>query len=286
VAAIHLALDIDSEVYPELHAALTAIGSDASRAERLRQLAATGLVWERIRTGGDGLPGPGLLERPLPEKALPVAHAPTPVAHAPVPVAHAPVAVAVAHAPVRAAAPAPRCGAAAARRRLAAGIGRRGRPGRAAGRAACGAVAPRARPSAGRLCATAGRRTAGAAARAAAGADRTPRLDAYAPAAHARPGPVQERLTRRAPARRCAQAPQRGPVARRVVSKVAGPAQDHESSPCPGRCAQPGAGGGMRRVPRLHRFVQAHLESELRISSTASIGLNRSAPSRRDSPSA
>jgi hypothetical protein len=107
VAAIHLALDIDSEVYPELHAALTAIGSDASRAERLRQLAATGLVWERIRTGGDGLPGPGLLERPLPEKALPVAHAPTPVAHAPVPVAHAPVAVAVAHAPVRAAAPAP-----------------------------------------------------------------------------------------------------------------------------------------------------------------------------------
>lgn len=49
MAAIRLQLDVDSEVQPELHAALCAIGSDASRQERLRQLAASGLVWERLR---------------------------------------------------------------------------------------------------------------------------------------------------------------------------------------------------------------------------------------------
>jgi len=49
MAVLHLKFDIDSEVYPELHELLAAIGSKASREERLRQLAAIGLVWERTR---------------------------------------------------------------------------------------------------------------------------------------------------------------------------------------------------------------------------------------------
>jgi hypothetical protein len=49
MAVLHLQFDIDSEVYPELHDLLASIGSDASREERLRQLAAIGLIWERTR---------------------------------------------------------------------------------------------------------------------------------------------------------------------------------------------------------------------------------------------
>ena len=49
MAVLHLQFDIDSEVYPELHELLAALGSDPSREERLRQLAAIGLIWERTR---------------------------------------------------------------------------------------------------------------------------------------------------------------------------------------------------------------------------------------------
>ncbi|HEY9067004.1 MAG TPA: hypothetical protein VIO33_18620 [Burkholderiaceae bacterium] len=49
MAVLHLEFDIDSEVYPELHDLLAAIGNAVSREERLRQLAATGLIWERTR---------------------------------------------------------------------------------------------------------------------------------------------------------------------------------------------------------------------------------------------
>lgn len=49
MAVLHLQFDIDSAVYPELHELLTAIGSVGSREERLRQLAAIGLIWERTR---------------------------------------------------------------------------------------------------------------------------------------------------------------------------------------------------------------------------------------------
>lgn len=49
MAVLHVQFDIDSEVYPELHDLLAAIGSGMSREERLRQLAATGLIWERTR---------------------------------------------------------------------------------------------------------------------------------------------------------------------------------------------------------------------------------------------
>jgi hypothetical protein len=49
---MRLDIDIDSEVYPELHAALSALKSTRARAERLRQLAATGLVGEKVRLHG------------------------------------------------------------------------------------------------------------------------------------------------------------------------------------------------------------------------------------------
>lgn len=49
---LRLELDIDADVYPELHATLTSLVSDASRGERLRQLAAAGLVWEKLRIRG------------------------------------------------------------------------------------------------------------------------------------------------------------------------------------------------------------------------------------------
>lgn len=49
---MRLEIDIDSEVYPELHAALSALKSTRARAERVRQLAAAGLVWEKVRLHG------------------------------------------------------------------------------------------------------------------------------------------------------------------------------------------------------------------------------------------
>jgi hypothetical protein len=49
MAVLHVQFDIDGEVYPELHDLLASIGSDVSREERLRQLAAIGLIWERTR---------------------------------------------------------------------------------------------------------------------------------------------------------------------------------------------------------------------------------------------
>jgi len=49
MAVLRLQFDIDSEVYPELHELLASIGSDVSREERVRQLAAVGLIWERTR---------------------------------------------------------------------------------------------------------------------------------------------------------------------------------------------------------------------------------------------
>ena len=57
MAVIHLEFDVDSGVHPELHATLSSIGSGVSQGERLRQLAATGLVWEQYRLQGE-LPSP------------------------------------------------------------------------------------------------------------------------------------------------------------------------------------------------------------------------------------
>jgi hypothetical protein len=49
MAVLQLQVDVDSDVHPELHAILASIGTGGSQAERLRQLAATGLIWEHLR---------------------------------------------------------------------------------------------------------------------------------------------------------------------------------------------------------------------------------------------
>jgi hypothetical protein len=46
---LHLQIDIDSNVHPELHAMLASMGKSVPQAERLRQLAAAGLIWEHLR---------------------------------------------------------------------------------------------------------------------------------------------------------------------------------------------------------------------------------------------
>jgi hypothetical protein len=52
MAVLRLELDIESDVYPELYAQLASIKRQAARDERMRQLAATGLVWETVRIHG------------------------------------------------------------------------------------------------------------------------------------------------------------------------------------------------------------------------------------------
>jgi hypothetical protein len=52
MAMVHVRLDVDSEVYPELYAMLAALERAASRSERVRQLASSGLIWEHLRVQG------------------------------------------------------------------------------------------------------------------------------------------------------------------------------------------------------------------------------------------
>lgn len=49
MATLQLQVEIDSEVHPELYALLSAVGRAGLRPERLRQLAAGGLIWEHLR---------------------------------------------------------------------------------------------------------------------------------------------------------------------------------------------------------------------------------------------
>lgn len=58
MAVMRLAIEIDSEVYPELHAGLAAVSRPEAREERLRQLAAAGLMWESVRMRGAAVTGP------------------------------------------------------------------------------------------------------------------------------------------------------------------------------------------------------------------------------------
>ncbi|MCW7540104.1 hypothetical protein OOT46_19910 [Aquabacterium sp. A7-Y] len=55
---IRLQVDVDSDVYPELYAALRAIERPGAREERVRQLAASGLVWEVVRRHGQAAVAP------------------------------------------------------------------------------------------------------------------------------------------------------------------------------------------------------------------------------------
>lgn len=58
MATVRLEFDLDSELYPELHQVLSALRNPQAQAERLRQLAAMGLVWENVRIYGADAIGP------------------------------------------------------------------------------------------------------------------------------------------------------------------------------------------------------------------------------------
>jgi hypothetical protein len=59
MAALRFDLEIDGAVHPELYQTLAAVDSEHSRAERLRQLASTGLIWERLRLANDEMRADG-----------------------------------------------------------------------------------------------------------------------------------------------------------------------------------------------------------------------------------
>lgn len=83
---VRLEFELDSEVYPELHAALCALSSSRSRAERMRQLAAAGLVWEKVRLhGAAAIVVPPAEERPAIVTRADVAPLPPATAEAPRP---------------------------------------------------------------------------------------------------------------------------------------------------------------------------------------------------------
>lgn len=77
MAVVRLQFEIDRDIYPELYATLSALSGAGARAERLRQLAASGLVWENVRIYGAATIGPSM---PPIQAALAVAEPATPVA--------------------------------------------------------------------------------------------------------------------------------------------------------------------------------------------------------------
>lgn len=60
MATLHLELDIDSDVHPELFVRLASIERSPARQEKLRQLAATGLIWEIARLHGPAFSDPAV----------------------------------------------------------------------------------------------------------------------------------------------------------------------------------------------------------------------------------
>jgi len=58
MAHLRFELDIDSEVHPELYAKLASMERLPAREEKLRQLAATGLIWEIVRLHGPAFVDP------------------------------------------------------------------------------------------------------------------------------------------------------------------------------------------------------------------------------------
>ena len=73
MAILHLELDIDSDVHPELFVRLASIERSPARQEKLRQLAATGLIWEIVRLHGPAFSEPAAVtaEAPAPQPAQP-----------------------------------------------------------------------------------------------------------------------------------------------------------------------------------------------------------------------
>ncbi len=76
MATVRLQFELDSDVYPELYAALSALRSTQARNERVRQLATSGLVWENVRIYGAAAIGPSLSTPDLPRSASFVAQKP------------------------------------------------------------------------------------------------------------------------------------------------------------------------------------------------------------------
>ena len=69
MAILHLELDIDSDVHPELYVRLASIERSTARQEKLRQLAATGLIWEIVRLHGPAFSEPEAVTAPSPSRA-------------------------------------------------------------------------------------------------------------------------------------------------------------------------------------------------------------------------
>lgn len=84
MAVFHLELEIDSAAQPELHQMLLAIANPSVRAERMRQLASTGLIWERIRLAFEpSVEGAGKNDTPTASKHLALVSAARPPEHDP-----------------------------------------------------------------------------------------------------------------------------------------------------------------------------------------------------------
>jgi hypothetical protein len=66
MATVRVQFELDSDVYPELFEALSALRSTQARNERVRQLATAGLVWENVRIYGAAAIGPNLNAPDLP----------------------------------------------------------------------------------------------------------------------------------------------------------------------------------------------------------------------------
>jgi hypothetical protein len=84
MATVRIEFDLDSDVYPELHAALLRLGDAGLRGERIRQLATAGLVWENVRIHGAAAIGPNPAVPPA-ARVVPPVLVPVPVP-APLPV--------------------------------------------------------------------------------------------------------------------------------------------------------------------------------------------------------
>lgn len=77
MAVLQLQIEIDSDVQPELHAAVASIARSPARAERVRQLAAAGLIWEHVRAQGRPKSGSATTARTEPADPLTAASAPS-----------------------------------------------------------------------------------------------------------------------------------------------------------------------------------------------------------------
>ena len=79
MATVRLEFDLDSDVYPELHAALVRPADAGLRGERIRQLATAGLVWENVRVHGAAAIGPNPAAAPVPDRGVPPVPVPAPL---------------------------------------------------------------------------------------------------------------------------------------------------------------------------------------------------------------